>query len=153
MFIICAVWLLGCNVLPTESVSTTVDGFTETDNLGSVIRNDPDDWRTQERYRNEVFVSPAFPNPTINGNITVPVRYSLASPLPRVDVIGINTVGNPVFLWSAPPPQIGIEFYRLNLLSLSPTNNFNDLRGRLFRIRFIDPAGNTISYGDVKFRE
>jgi hypothetical protein len=150
------VWLLclaGCSAPPTETVSTTVEGFTETDNLGGIIRTDMDDWRTQERYRNEVFVSPAFPNPTITGNITLTVRYSVVSALPRVDILSTNTVGNPVFLFSAAPPATGVEFYRLNLLALSPSGNLNELRGKLFRVRLIDAAGNTISYGDVKFRE
>lgn len=146
--------LCGCIAPLGESVSPTVENFTETDAAGNILRIDPDDWRIQERFRNEVRVRPAFPNPTPNGIVSLIVEYNTTAPLGRVDVLATNTAGNPVFIarWAV-NTSFGTEFYRLNLAPISASGNLSELRGRLFRIRLLDPFGNLITYGDIKFAE
>ncbi len=44
------------------------DGITETEGNGSIISEDPDDWRTSPFFQGLVFVDPAFPNPVSIGD-------------------------------------------------------------------------------------
>lgn len=83
------VWLIvcGCVAPLSESVSPTIENFTETDAAGNILRIDPDDWRIQERFRNEVRVRPPFPNPTANGIVSLIVEYNTTAPLGRIDVL------------------------------------------------------------------
>ncbi len=146
--------LCGCTAPLSESVSPTVENFTETDAAGNILRIDPDDWRIQERFRNEVRVRPAFPNPTANGIVSLIVEYNTTAPLGRIDVLATNTAGNPIFIarWNV-AISFGTEFYRLNLAPLAVSGNLNELRGRLVRIRLLDSFGNLITYGDIKFAD
>ncbi len=150
------VWLIvcGCVAPLSESVSPTIENFTETDAAGNILRIDPDDWRIQERFRNEVRVRPPFPNPTANGIVSLIVEYNTTAPLGRIDVLSTNTAGNPIFIarWNV-AISFGTEFYRLNLAPLAVSGNLNELRGRLFRIRLLDSFGNLITYGDIKFAD
>lgn len=153
--LLCAALLTcGCVAPLTETVSPEVENFTETDAVGNILRIDPDDWRIQERFRNEVRLRPAFPNPTPNGIVSLIVEYNTTVPLGRVDVLSTNTAGNPVFIarWSV-NSSFGTEFYRLNLAPIAASGNLSDLRGRLFRLRLLDAFGNLITYGDIKFAE
>ncbi|MCS7012746.1 MAG: hypothetical protein RMI34_07695 [Chloroherpetonaceae bacterium] len=146
--------LSSCTAPLGESVSPVVENFTETDAAGNILRVDPDDWRIQERFRNEVRVRPAFPNPTPNGIVSLIVEFSASAPIGRIDVLTTNTAGNPIFVARLDALRaFGIEFYRINLTPVAVSGNLSEVRGRLFRLRLLDPFGNLITYGDVKFAE
>lgn len=146
--------LCGCLSPLSESVSPVVENFTETDAAGNILRIDPDDWRIQERFRNEVRVRPAFPNPTPNGIVSLIVEFNTVTPIGRIDVLTTNTAGNPIFIARLEAVRtFGTEFYRLNLTPVAVSGNLSEVRGRLFRLRLLDPLGNLITYGDIKFAD
>ena len=58
------------------------ENITETEGNGTIINEDPDDWRTSPFFQGLVFVSPAFPNPVSIGD-----QLSL-----EVEVSGIDAV-------------------------------------------------------------
>jgi hypothetical protein len=135
-------------------VVNPIENFTITDSVGRIVSNDPDDWRIQERYRNEAEVlQPAFQNPTRTGIITFTIRYALSTPIARVDFVGNNSFGNPtLFFTDTNIPQFGAKNYSFSVLRFSPNAQLADLQGKLFRLRMIDGIGNLITYGDIKFQ-
>ncbi|MCS6988634.1 MAG: hypothetical protein NZM06_03875 [Chloroherpetonaceae bacterium] len=146
-------WLVSCAEPETET--DPIEGFTRTNQNGQIISEDRNDWRVAARFAGEVSVSQVpFPNPTRNGQVQLTIRFSSSAGISRIDFLGISRDGVPV---SYPViletdlnvPNFGAKTYRLDFVKMSPNRNLAELRGRLFRARMVDGAGNVITYGDV----
>lgn len=147
---VCVALQTGCTNQSPLVPPDTVAGFTRTDNLGGVIGDaDGDDWRTAEFYQNDIFVKPAYPNPS-NGTTTVRLDYARNSVLPELVIYANNLAGNPVLLGADINPPLGSRFYNLNLLPLAPSQSVSELKGKLIRVFLYDASGRLISYGDVQ---
>ncbi len=132
-----------------------IENFTRTNQNGQILSEDPNDWRIAARFAGEVQLTQVpFPNPTRNGQVQLTIQFSSTVGLPRIDFLGITRDGFPVnypviLETDTNVPNFGAKTYRLDLTKISPNRNLADLRGRLFRVRVIDAAGNIITYGDV----
>lgn len=145
--------LFSCGEPDTED--DPIENFTRTNQNGQILSEDPNDWRIAARFAGEVQISQvAFPNPTRNGQVQLTMQFSSTVGFPRIDFLGITRDGFPVnypviLETDVNVPNFGAKNYLIDLVKISPNRNLADLRGRLFRVRVIDIAGNIITYGDV----
>ncbi len=145
--------LFSCGEPDTED--DPIENFTRTNQNGQILSEDPNDWRIAARFAGEVQISQvAFPNPTRNGQVQLTMQFSSTVGFPRIDFLGITRDGFPVnypvlLETDVNVPNFGAKTYLIDLVKISPNRNLADLRGRLFRVRVIDIAGNIITYGDV----
>jgi hypothetical protein len=145
--------LVSCTEPDTED--DPIENFTRTNQSGQVLSEDPNDWRVAARFAGEVQLTQvAFPNPTRNGQVQLTIQFLSTVGLARIDFLGITPDGVPVnypviLETDLNVPNFGAKTYLLDLVKISPNRNLADLRGRLFRVRLVDLAGNIITYGDV----
>lgn len=119
-------------------------GFTRTDEGGSVLSEDEDDWRSAPLFLGKVRVYPAYPNPVGSGVVTVPVS-----------VLEFDGVGGGVVLRAkdnsgrlmildevidASDP--GAYVFQFSSVLLARTG--------LVRLFVLDRRGELLSYGDLK---
>lgn len=132
-----------------------IENFTRTNQSGQILSEDPNDWRIAARFSGEVQLTQvAFPNPTRNGQVQLTMQFSSSIGFPRIDFLAITRDGVPVnypviLETDFNVPSFGAKTYLLDLVKISPNRNITELRGRLFRVRVIDLAGNIITYGDI----
>lgn len=145
--------LASCDEMDTED--DPIEGFTRTNQNGQIISEDRNDWRIAARFAGEVrLLQVPFPNPTSNGQVQLTIQFSTTAGFSRLDFLGISRDGVPVnypviLETDFNPPNFGSKTYRLDLVRMSPSRNLSELRGRLFRARLVDGAGNIITYGDI----
>ena len=145
--------MVSCGEPDTED--DPIENFTRTNQSGQILSEDPNDWRIAARFAGEVeLIQVAFPNPTRNGQVQLTFQFRSTVGFPRIDFLGITRDGFPVnypviLETDTNVPNFGAKTYRLDLTKISPNRNLSELRGRLFRVRVIDAAGNIITYGDV----
>ncbi len=147
--------LVLCSCGEPDTEDDPIENFTRTNQNGQILIEDPNDWRVAARFAGEVQITQvAFPNPTRNGQVQLTMQFSSTVGFPRIDFLGITRDGVPVnypviLETDVNVPQFGAKTYLLDLVKISPNRNLTELRGRLFRVRVIDLAGNIITYGDV----
>lgn len=130
------------------------DGITETEGNGTIISEDPDDWRTSPFFQGLIFVEPAFPNPvTISDllNIEIDVTgFDAVSGLTVAVLIenAANAQFRPLFTVNQNPLPPGFTSININPLELGRFNTPESARG-LHRLIIFDNRQNIISYGDV----
>jgi hypothetical protein len=145
--------MVSCGEPDTED--DPIENFTRTNQNGQILYEDPNDWRIAARFAGEVeLIQVAFPNPTRNGQVQLTIRFQSTVGFPRIDFLGITRDGFPVnypviLETDTNVPNFGAKTYLLDLTKISPNRNITELRGRLFRVRVIDLAGNIITYGDI----
>ncbi len=147
--------LVLCSCGEPDTEDDPIENFTRTNQNGQILIEDPNDWRIAARFAGEVQITQvAFPNPTRSGQVQLTMQFSSTVGFPRIDFLGITRDGVPVnypviLETDVNVPQFGAKTYLLDLVKISPNRNLAELRGRLFRVRVIDLAGNIITYGDV----
>ncbi|ACF12553.1 hypothetical protein Ctha_0082 [Chloroherpeton thalassium ATCC 35110] len=149
-------WLAaGCSVgTDEEDISNSSDGeITETDATGNVVDEDSNDWRIQNYFKNNVYIKPAYPNPTSNGIVTITMTFIANIPESGVYIYAnnINSVG--VFLYQLPDVSYGAKTFSFSLVGLSPSSSLTQIQGKQFRLRIYDGMGRLISFGDVEIAE
>lgn len=147
--------LFGCNDEP-DSEESPIENFTRTNQNGQILSEDGNDWRIANRYSGEIaFSQVPYPNPTSTAQVQLTLQFASPLGFAQLDFLAITKDGIPVnypviLETDLNPPNRGAKVYRLDLAKISPNRNLSDLRGRLFRVRLIDVAGNLITYGDVQ---
>ena len=146
--------LVGCDAVGgqaefEDAAFSTPLGITRTNTDGSIVENDPDDWRISPLYSFSVFgLSPLTPNP-------VSLSEQFASLQIRID--GSNAVPGGLQLVANPgtpqrrtvatdPNAISSGIY---ILTFSPSVIPGIQPGDLVRLILYDGQGNIVSYGDM----
>ncbi len=140
------------NVSSEEDISNFPDGsYTHTDSNGKITDTDNDDWRIQNYFKNEFYiVQVPFPNPTIEAQIAITIQFSQTFNSLGFYVMGMNTNDFPVELYRSSNVGFGTKTFFLNLSPLSASGSLQDLKGKLFRLRFYDSQNRLMTYGDIK---
>lgn len=131
------------------------DAITETEGNGTIISEDPDDWRTSPFFQGLVFVDPAFPNPVSIGD-----RLSLEIDIAGIDAVSGLTVAvliddaanaqfRSLYTVSQNPLPPGRTSIPINPVELGRFNSPESARG-IHRLIIYDNRQNIISYGDVR---
>jgi hypothetical protein len=129
-------------------------GITETEGNGSIVSEDPDDWRIAPFFQGLISIEPIYPNPVSIGDqlsldinvlgidavsgLTVAVLNEDAANAPFRSLYTVNQ--NPL------PP--GLTSIPINPVELGRFNNPESARG-IHRLIIYDGRQNIISYGDV----
>jgi len=145
---------MGCENVTSEDISSSADGsYTHTDSNGNITDEDSDDWRIQNYFKNEFYVTtPPYPNPTANAQVTLKVKFSASFPSSGIYVIGLNTNDLPVQVYQSSNVSFGSHTITLNLSTLSADNTLETLQGKILRLRFYDAENRLMTYGDIKFK-
>jgi len=125
-------------------------GITETGQNGSVVSEDPDDWRIAPDFQGLVDVSPAFPNPVLT-NDQIGIEFT---------ALGIETVNGlevavlfedgsirSLFIDNAVPLPPGLQIIPIQPPELA---RFESEIVGLHRILLFDMNRNIITYGDLE---
>ena len=130
------------------------EGITETEGNGTIISEDPDDWRTSPFFQGLIFVEPAFPNPVSTSD-----QLSLEIEVSGIDAVSGLTVAvliddaanagfRTLYTNSQSPYPTGLTSIPINPIELGRFNTPESARG-LHRLIIFDNRQNIISYGDV----
>ena len=131
------------------------DGITETEGNGTIISEDPDDWRTSPFFQGLVFINPAFPNPVSIGD-----RLNIEVDIAGIDAVSGLTVAvliddaanaqfRSLYTVSQNPLPPGLTSIPINPVELGRFNSPESARG-IHRLIIYDNRQNIISYGDVR---
>ena len=127
-----------------DDAGRTPEGYTGTNELGGIVSEDRDDWRTSPIYAGKVRVDPAFPNPSFGPFVTIPVS-----------VLEFDAVQGGIVL-RAEDGQGSLRLLDEVLDATQPgayVLRFSPpLLGRtgLIRLFVFDRLGELISYGDLQ---
>ncbi len=129
------------------------DGIVVTDENGTIVTDDPDDWRTSPSFAGTVRFEPAYANPTAAGDlITVPVIVQQFNALPGgLELRGFDDTGKLTLLDDLPQAtQPGAYTFVFSPSQFSPAGNLAAVRG-LHRVFVFGIRGSSqvISYGDI----
>ena len=131
--------------LPPSGIAVTDDG-------GTILDDDPDDWRTAPAFAGIVRFEPAYRNPTSGDLITVPVIVQQFNALPGgLELRGLDDTGRLALLDDLPQAtQPGAYTFVFSPAQFSITGNLPSIRGihRVF-IFGIQGTSDVISYGDI----
>lgn len=131
------------------------EGITETEGNGTIISEDPDDWRTAPFFGGLITVEPIYPNP-----VSVSDQLSLDISVTGIDAVSGLTVAvlienaanagfRSLYSVSQNPVPPGLTSIPINPLELGRFNSPESARG-IHRIIIFDNRQNIISYGDVR---
>ena len=126
----------------------TPSGFTQTNDRGEVLSQDPDDWRVAPAYFERLVINPAFPNPVPSGvMVTIPIRLRFNDTVRGgLDLVSYDANRIPRSLDRLPDarnPGAYVLRFRPDALGVQG----------LLRVYILDTAGGLISYGDLKIGE
>ena len=130
------------------------EGITETEGNGTIISEDPDDWRSAPFFQGLIFVKPAFPNPvSTSDQLNVEIEVSGIDAVSGLTVaVLIDDAANAgfrtIFTSSQSPFPTGLTPVPINPIELGRFNTPESARG-LHRLIIFDNRQNIISYGDV----
>lgn len=127
-------------------------GIVVTDDNGTIISDDPDDWRTSPSFAGIVRFDPAYANPTSGDLITLPVVVQQFNALPGgLELRGHDDTGRLTLLDDLPQAtQPGAYAFIFSPAQFSATGDLNSVRGlhRVF-VFGIRGASEVVSYGDI----
>jgi hypothetical protein len=125
------------------------NGFTRTAPDGTVIENDPDDWRVAPFFQGLVEISPAYPNPVLTNNqVTIEFFVTGIESVMGLEVFVRYDDGSFRLIYDndTAPFQTGLTLVQINPLELGK-NSPGELG--LYRVIFFDRNENIITYGDI----
>lgn len=126
-----------------DQASRPPSGYARTDEGGTVLSDDEDDWRTSPVYAGRISVEPAYPNPATSSDfVTIQVNVtafeSVYSPL-RVE--RLRSDNRLEVLDEITNADVGLHVFTFSAAEL-------ETRG-LHRVFIFDGVGELISYGDI----
>jgi len=136
---------------PSGIVWTTPDGRIAVDANGDEIENDLDDWRTAPNFAGIVRFDPAYPNPSPDILITLPVLVQQFNALAGGLVLrGYDDTNRLVRLDELPQAtQPGSFTFVFSPRQFSSAGDISVARG-LHRVFVFDIRGEIVSYGDIR---
>jgi hypothetical protein len=125
--------------------------FTRTDHSGTIIEEDPDDWRVGPLFQGFVEISPAYPNPTTGELVTTEMLVTGLQAVNGLEVVRLDNRGNfrLLYLDDRIPMPTGFSMITFDPQLFSESESISDARG-LHRVFIFDNRRNLISYGDLK---
>lgn len=127
-------------------------GFASTDENGTILHDDPDDWRTSPNFAGVARFEPAYPNPTNGGLVTVPVIVQDFNALPGgLELRGFDDTGRLTLLDDLPQAtQPGAYTFIFSPTQFSVTGDLSAVGG-LHRVFVFGILGSSeiVSYGDI----
>ena len=128
------------------------NGIVVTDENGTIINDDPDDWRTAPSFAGIVRFDPAYANPTNGALITIPVIVQQFNALlGGLELRGFDDTGRLTLLDDLPQAtQPGAYTFVFSPSQFSITGDFASARG-LHRVFVFGIRGSSevVSYGDI----
>jgi len=128
------------------------NGIVVTDENGTIVNDDPDDWRTAPSFAGVVRFEPAYANPTAGDLITIPVIVQQFNVLPGgLELRGFDETGRLVSLDILPQANNpGAYTFVFSPSQFSVTGDLAAARG-LHRVFVFGILGSSevISYGDI----
>jgi hypothetical protein len=128
-------------------------GIVVTDENGTILSDDPDDWRTSPAFAGVVRFEPAYPNPTSVDLITIPVVVQQFNALPGgLELRGFDDTGRLTLLDDLPQAtQPGAYTFVFSPSQFSVIGDREAIRG-LHRVFVFGILGTNeiISYGDIQ---
>ncbi len=120
-------------------------GITQTDQSGTVLSRDEDDWRVSPIYFERVVIDPAFPNPVPAGaTVSIPIRVRLTDSVQGgLDLVSYDINRIPRLLDRVRDARNpGAYVFRFDPAVIGLTG--------IIRVYIIDSAGGLVSYGDLQ---
>lgn len=127
------------------------NGFTRTTQDGTIIDNDPDDWRVAPFFQGLVEISAAYPNPVLTNNlVTIEFFVTGIEAVMGLEVVVRYDDGffRTVYNDDTAPFPPGLTLVQINPLELGRFGTAESARG-LHRVIFFDRNENIITYGDI----
>jgi hypothetical protein len=126
-------------------------GFTRTEPSGTVVEEDPDDWRVGPLFQGFVEISPAFPNPTTGELVTIEILVTGLQAVNGLEVTRLDNRGNfrLLYLDDRIPLPTGLSTITFDPLLFADGGTIANARG-LHRVFIFDNRRNLVSYGDIK---
>jgi hypothetical protein len=128
-------------------------GIAVTDENGTILQDDPDDWRTSPAFAGVVRFEPAYANPTAGNLVTVPVVVQQFNALPGgLELRGFDDTDRLVLLDDLPQAtQPGSYTFVFSPSQFSVSGNLSSIRG-LHRVFVFGILGSSevVSYGDIQ---
>ena len=130
-------------------------GIVVTDENGTILQDDPDDWRTSPAFAGIVRFDPAYANPTVGELMTLPVIVQDFNALPGGLALRAFDDQGRLRLVAALPQatQPGVYTFVFSAAQFCQTCDATQLKG-LHRV-FVFGIGGTsevVSYGDIEVR-
>lgn len=118
-------------------------GFVRTDEIGTVIEEDRDDWRVSPIFAGRVSVSPAYPNPVSSGFVTIPVTVRDFSSVRGGLALWARDVSGRLRVLDEIPgaDQPGVYVFNFAAALIGRTG--------LVRLFILDGTQEIVSYGDL----
>jgi hypothetical protein len=158
-FVLLVQWVVGCSpsedqLLFEQQAFSAPSGFTETNDRGIVVRQDPDDWRIGPMFYRLVTINPIYPNPTKGSDVRLQMYIERNEAVFGLEIVRIDTRYVPVryiplYRNTQAPLAPGIININIPFSIIFPQYPGLDERG-LHRILVLDSRQNVISYGDLK---
>ena len=127
-------------------------GIVVTDENGTILDDDPDDWRTSPAFAGIVRFEPAYANPTGDALITIPVIVQQFNALPGgLELRARDDAGRLTLLDNLPQAtQPGAYTFVFSPSQFSVTGDITAARG-LHRVFVFGILGTSeiVSYGDI----
>lgn len=135
-----------------ELAYTAASGITVTNDQGTVLDTDTDDWRTAPLFQGLIEFNPPFPNPvSVSDVITFEVEVTGIQSVSGLEVIvryQDDTFGSIYFDPQSPLPP-GLTSFRINPQELGKFGTVESARG-LHRVFIFDRNNQLITYGDIR---
>ncbi len=129
-----------------EMANLPPKNFARTDASGTILEDDPDDWRTAPFFAGKISFRPAYPNPTTGEPVTLPFT-----------VLEFNAISNRLVLRARDPGDPNRLILLDDLTNASETggHDFRFAPGLigipgLHRLFVFDAVGEIVTYGDLK---
>jgi|AntRauTorcE11898_2_1112593.scaffolds.fasta_scaffold24530_2 hypothetical protein len=127
-------------------------GYSQTDDRGNIVNDDPDDWRIAPRFSGDIeFSLPPYPNPSVTQTIRFEMLIGGLNSIYGASIYVRRTNGTYKILRSnrqAPLPT-GLIQFNIDPLELSQDFELYQI-DNLYRIFIYDNNENLITYGDIK---
>jgi hypothetical protein len=150
-----AVSLTGCNQSSDQrdferAAFSLPEGITETTSNGTVVNEDPDDWRVAPFFQGLIEIDPVYPNPVQSTErVTLDVIVTGVESVSGLIVYAYYGGNNirPVFEDLRRPIPPGVTSLPLQALDIA---QFRENPQGIYRIILLDANENVITYGDIR---
>lgn len=152
-----ALFTLSCGENPDQAefekeAHAQPSGYTQTDDRGNIVNDDPDDWRIAPRFSGDIeFSLPPYPNPSVTQTIRFEMLIGGLNSINGASIYVRRNNGTYKIVRSnrQSPLPTGLIQFNIDPLELSQDYELYQI-DNLYRIFIYDNNENLITYGDIK---